>query len=123
MNFGDELSELGKHYSGVVSCPDCGCIEQSGFPRCPECGLFHSQIAMEQRDVPTKSTPAPKKEILDPSAYSMTANAEIPDEVFEESDEITQWKGGSTSFSFDDSDDPPVRKIVQGQDLPKSEEL
>ena len=78
---------------------------------------------MEQRDPPKNTAPSPKKEILDPSAYSMTANAEIPDEVFEESDDITQWKGGSSSFSFDDTNDPPLKKISVDKKVLKSEEL
>lgn len=77
---------------------------------------------MEQRDAPVRNQPVPKKMILDPSAYSMTANAEIPEETFDESDEITEWKGGSSTFSIDDDDDEPV-SMVDVQVLPDSEEL
>ena len=77
---------------------------------------------MEQRDAPVRNQPIPKKMILDPSAYSMTGNAEIPEETFDESDEITEWKGGSSSFSIDDDDDEPV-SMVNVQNLPDSEEL
>ena len=77
---------------------------------------------MEQRDAPVRNQPIPKKMILDPSAYSMTGNAEIPEETFDESDDITEWKGGSSSFSIDDDDDEPV-SMVNIQNLPDSEEL
>ena len=77
---------------------------------------------MEQRDAPVRNQPIPKKMVLDPSAYSMTGNAEIPEETFEESDEITEWKGGSSTFSIDDDDDEPV-SMVDVQTLPESEEL
>ena len=77
---------------------------------------------MEQRDAPVRSQPIPKKMVLDPSAYSMTGNAEIPEETFDESDEITEWKGGSSTFSIDDDDDEPV-SMVDVQTLPESEEL
>jgi len=76
---------------------------------------------MEQRDAPLRNQPVPKKMILDPSAYSMTGNAEIPEETFDESDEITEWKGGSSSFSIDDDDDPVSK--VDVQNLPDSEDL
>ncbi len=77
---------------------------------------------MEQRDAPVRNQPIPKKMILDPSAYSMTGNADIPEETFEESDEITEWKGGSSTFSIEDDDDEPV-SLVNVQNLPDSEEL
>tara|TARA_Y100001954_G_scaffold67649_2_gene73649 strand:- start:24175 stop:24525 length:351 start_codon:yes stop_codon:yes gene_type:complete len=116
------LKNIGEYYNSVVSCPDCGCIEKSGFPRCPECGLFHSQVAMEHRDAPLRNQPLPKKMILDPSVYSMTGNAEIPEETFDESDEITEWKGGSSTFSIDDYDDEPV-STINVENLPESEDL
>ena len=76
---------------------------------------------MEQRDAPVRNQPIPKKMILDPSAYSMTGNADIPEETFEESDEITEWKGGSSTFSIEDDDEPV--SMVNVQNLPDFEEL
>ena len=116
------MESIGEYYEGVVSCPDCGCIEKSGFPRCPECGLFHSQVAMEQRAAPVRSYSIPKKTILDPSAYSMTGDAEIPEETFDESEDITEWKGGSSMFNLDDDDQEPILvdeidNLPEGQDL------
>ena len=52
----------------------------------------------------------------------MTGNAEIPEETFDESDEITEWKGGSSTFSIDDDDDEPV-STINVENLPESEEL
>ena len=76
---------------------------------------------MEQRDAPVRNQPVPRKMVLDPSAYSMTGNADIPEETFEESDEITEWKGGSSTFSIEDDDEPV--SLVNVQNLPDSEEL
>ena len=79
---------------------------------------------MEQRDAPVRNQPVPKKMILDPSAYSMTGNAEIPEETFDESDEITEWKGGSSTFSIDEDDyDDEQVSMVDVRVLPDSEEL
>ena len=52
----------------------------------------------------------------------MTGNADIPEETFDESDEITEWKGGSSKFSIEDDDDEPL-SMVSIQNLPDSEEL
>ena len=62
-----------------------------------------------------------KKMILD--QYNINdPNAEIPEETFDESDEITEWKGGSSTFSIDDDDDEPV-STIKVENLPESEEL
>ena len=74
---------------------------------------------MEEREAPT---PAEIRETItnqpvDPSIYSVGPNATIPDENFDESEDVRSWEGGSTDFSFDEDDEPPVSKI----ELPEPE--
>ena len=60
----------------------------------------------EQRELEAASPP------LDPSVYSLGPNASIPEESFDESDDVRSWEGGSTDFTFDEDDDPPVAQIT-----------
>ncbi len=77
---------------------------------------------MEEREAPP---PAEQREqiesqaVLDPSVYSVGPNASIPDESFDESDDVRSWDGGSTDFTFDESDDAPLAKLQ----LPNAEVL
>ena len=59
----------------------------------------------EQQAIQDATTP------LDPSVYSLGPNASIPEESFDESDDVRRWDGGSTDFTFDEDDDPPVAKL------------
>ena len=71
---------------------------------------------MEDREPPS---PAEQQAIqdatappLDPSVYSLGPNASIPEESFDESEDVRRWDGGSTDFTFtDDDDDPPIAKL------------
>ena len=56
---------------------------------------------------------------IDPSIYSVGPNATIPDESFDESEDVRSWDGGSTDFTFDESEEAPVAKI----ELPEPEVL
>ena len=67
----------------------------------------------EQRELEAAATP------LDPSVYSLGPNASIPEESFDESDDVRSWEGGSTDFTFDEDDDPPVAHIT----LPEPEDV
>ena len=89
----------------AVRCPSCGTLEAKGTFKCPECGLFHSILPMEERKAPDPSERIEQREI-DPSAYSLSSNAKMIDESFEETNEIQSWTGGNTDFS--DLDDEPV---------------
>ncbi len=77
---------------------------------------------MEEREAPP---PLEQREhvetqaVMDPSVYSVGPNASIPDESFDESDDVRSWDGGSTDFTFDDSDEVPVAKLT----LPEAETL
>ena len=48
---------------------------------------------------------------IDPSVYSVGPNASIPEESFDESEDVRSWEGGSTDFSFDATDDRPLAPI------------
>lgn len=92
-------------FLSAVRCPSCGTLETKGTFKCPECGLFHSSLPMEERKAPDPSERTEQREI-DPSAYSLSSNAKVIDESFEETNEIQSWTGGNTDFS--DLDDEHV---------------
>jgi hypothetical protein len=108
-------------FRGMAACPVCGCIDRKGIYRCSECGTFHAGSIMVEREPPTVEELATHEApALDPSNYSLGPSAAIPDEEFDESDDVRSWDGGSSDFSFDESDEPPVAKI---QSLPEPETL
>ena len=92
-------------YAGLTTCPVCGCLDRKGTYRCHECGTFHAGSIMEEREAP-ESPIVEEKEPLDPSIYSLGPGAVLPEESFEESDDVKSWEGGSTDFSFEDDDEP-----------------
>ena len=108
-------------FSGVAVCPACGCIDRKGMYRCAECGTFHAGGIMEEREAPP---PSEQRELqlanqapLDPSVYSVGPSASIPEESFDESEDVRSWDGGSTDFSFDEDDEPPIASL----ELPAAE--
>jgi len=76
---------------------------------------------MDEREAPTAAEVRESTVVqtIDPSIYSVGPNATIPDETFDESEEVRSWDGGSTDFTFDESEDAPVAKI----ELPEPEVL
>ena len=69
---------------------------------------------MEEREAPPPSEQQDLQEsqpVLDPSVYSVGPNASIPEESFDESDDVRSWEGGSTDFTFDEIDEAPVAKL------------
>ena len=76
---------------------------------------------MEEREAPTAAEVRESTVVqtIDPSIYSVGPNATIPDESFDESEDVRSWDGGSTDFTFDESEDAPVAKI----ELPQPEVL
>ena len=113
----DPLDEL----SGYAVCPVCGCFDRKGMYRCSECGTFHAGGIMEEREAPTAAEVRDSIVVqpIDPSIYSVGPNATIPDESFDESEDVRSWDGGSTDFTFDESEEAPVAKI----ELPEPEVL
>ena len=118
MKKSDPLERL----NGLAVCPVCGCFDRKGMYRCSECGTFHAGGIMEEREAPP---PSEQRELeaaatpLDPSVYSLGPNASIPEESFDESDDVRSWEGGSTDFTFDEDEDPPVAHIT----LPEPEDI
>jgi hypothetical protein len=109
-----------RHFAGSVSCPVCGCLDRKGVYRCAECGTFHAGSIMEEREAPPPQVRSDEPETpLDPSIYSLGPNAAIPEETFDESDDVREWGGGSTDFSFEEDDEPPLRK--EATSLPEPE--
>ena len=108
--------------NGLAVCPVCGCIDRKGMYRCSECGTFHAGAIMEDREPPAPSEQLLQQQELnqplDPSVYSLGPNAAIPDETFDESEDVRHWDGGSTDFTFED-DGPPVAKL----ELPAAEDI
>ena len=106
-------------FAGVATCPVCGCLERRGMYRCAECGTFHAGSIMEEREAPPPSQQVEiAVEPVDPSVYSVGPNAVIPEESFDETDDVRQWDGGTSDFTVDDVDSP-VRLIEER--LPKAE--
>ena len=74
---------------------------------------------MEEREAPKQPAPA---RAIDPSHYSLSAEAGVNSETFEESEDIRSWEGGNTDFSFDEEDaivEPPLKSVIG--DKPKPE--
>ena len=93
-------------FRGLAACPVCGCLERRGMYRCPECGTFHAGSIMEEREAPPVQMQVEVDEkTIDPSVYSLGPNATIPEESFDESDDVRSWDGGSTDFSFDEDEE------------------
>ena len=70
---------------------------------------------MEEREAPPLAEQKDIQEnlpVLDPSVYSVGPNASIPEESFDESDDVRSWNGGSTDFTFDEGDETPVAKLA-----------
>ena len=110
-------------YSNLAACPNCGCLERKGTVRCAECGTFHSGIHMEERIVDEHAPPIERAPI-DPSAYSLSGNQEAPNETFEETEDLVSWDGGSSDFTMDDQEGPPLSRVDPDElELPLPEDL
>lgn len=99
-------------FTGMAYCPVCGSLEKKGTFRCLGCGAFHSNAHLVDREPPPpeeKISPVETQNI-NPLAYSMGPNQKILEEEFEQSDDVVDWEGGSTDFTFEDDADIP-RKI------------
>jgi hypothetical protein len=65
---------------------------------------------MEERIV-SDTTVRIEREPIDPSAYSLSGNHAVPDEVFEETEEIVNWDGGSSDFTMDEIEEKPLSRV------------
>ena len=118
MTVEDKLSA----FKGKSACPVCGCIEPKGSVRCAECGTFHSGIHLEEREAPLPSA-LPEREVIDPMVYSLSDQLAIPDEQFQEIEDIASWEGGSTDFTVEDDGKPLSRIDPDDLELPEPEVL
>ena len=74
---------------------------------------------MEEREAPPPSQQVEiAVEPVDPSVYSVGPNAVIPEESFDETDDVRQWDGGTSDFTVDDVDSPVL--LIEER-LPKAE--
>lgn len=109
-------------FQGKSTCPVCGCIEPKGSVRCAECGTFHSGIHLEEREAPLPGTLS-EREVIDPMVYSLSDKHAIPDEQFQQIEEISSWQGGSTDFTVGEDEKPLARIDPDELDLPEPEVL
>lgn len=65
--------------------------------------------------IPTDSTP------IDPAIYSLGPNAAIPEESFDETEDVRAWNGGSSDFSFEEDD--VISAVPVETQLPLAETL
>lgn len=78
---------------------------------------------MEERIVDEHSPPIERAPI-DPSAYSLSGSQETPQETFEETEDLVSWDGGSSDFTMDDQEEPPLSRVDPDElDLPEPEDL
>ena len=91
-------------FKNMSSCSNCGCIDTVGTFRCVGCGTFHSNAHLVDREAPPLESRTVENIALDPSAYSMGPGVNIPEEDFEESDEVRSWLGSTSDFSLEDDE-------------------
>ena len=78
---------------------------------------------MEERVVDEHAAPIERAPI-DPSAYSLSGTQDTPQETFEETEDLVSWDGGSSDFTMDDREEPPLSRIDPDDlDLPEPEDL
>ena len=110
-------------FSGKSTCPSCGCIDHRGSFRCVGCGAFHSSAHLVDRDAPPPEDRLIEDSNIDPLAYSLKPNQKIIEESFEESEDVVQWRGGSTDFTITDENLNVAKNKNLEQDIPQPEEL
>ena len=110
-------------FIGKSTCPSCGCIDNRGSFRCLGCGAFHSSVHLVDRDAPPPEDRVIEDPNIDPLAYSLKPNQKIIEESFEESEDVVQWRGGSTDFTITEEEQNISTSEIVNQKIPKSEEL
>ena len=110
-------------FSGKSTCPSCGCIDYRGSFRCVGCGAFHSSAHLVDREAPPPEDRLIEDSNIDPLAYSLKPNQKIIEESFEESEDVVQWRGGSTDFTITDENLNVAKNKNLGQDIPQPEEI
>ncbi|DAC58165.1 MAG TPA: hypothetical protein HA354_04175 [Candidatus Poseidoniaceae archaeon] len=115
------VEDVLNQFTGMAVCPVCGSIEKKGSFRCLGCGAFHSNAHLVDRDAPPPQEKSQETDLqkINPLAYSMGPNQKILEEEFEQSEDVTDWQGGSTDFSFQDDTEPSEKvdehKVVRAK--------
>ncbi len=78
---------------------------------------------MEEREAPPPGPAPPVTDSapIDPAIYSLGPNAAIPEESFDETEDVRAWNGGSSDFSFEDDD--VISQVPVETQLPPVEPL
>ena len=78
---------------------------------------------MEEREAPPPGLASTPTDItpIDPAIYSLGPNAAIPEESFDETEDVRAWNGGSSDFSFEEDDVIPAAPVKT--QLPPAEDL
>ncbi len=106
-------SDYLQYFKDKSTCPNCGCIDVKGTFRCVGCGTFHSTAHLIERDAPPIESRIIDDIEIDPSAYSMGPNQIIPEESFEQSDEVINWEGSSSDFSIPENSDKVLTEQLE----------
>jgi len=65
---------------------------------------------MEERFVPANAEPV-RREPIDPAAYSLSTEQALPDEIFEETEDLVNWDGGSSDFTMEEIEERPLARV------------
>ena len=113
-----------KLFNDMSVCPVCGSIDKKGSFRCLGCGAFHSTAHLVDRSAPPPEERKIEPLDVNPLAYSMGPDQKIIEEEFEQSEDVVNWQGGSTDFSFEEDINEKVDNALAEADLSKEiEEL
>ena len=96
---GDPLSTL----LDVQICPSCQAFEAAGSHQCFECGSFHGGAILSSEPPPPEEGDEVPHVAEDLLMYSLNPHTEIINEEFVSSEQtVKPWKGGGTTFNFDE---------------------
>ena len=65
---------------------------------------------MEERNVLPNAEPI-QREPIDPTAYSLSSEQALPDEIFEETEDLVNWDGGSSDFTMEEIEERPLSRV------------
>tara|TARA_B110000444_G_scaffold257797_1_gene297096 strand:+ start:1517 stop:1768 length:252 start_codon:yes stop_codon:yes gene_type:complete len=79
---------------------------------------------MDERKDPNPTVAPVERAPIDPTAYSLSGDQAVPEESFEETEEIVHWDGGSSDFTMEDVDEPPLARVDPDElEFPEPEDL
>jgi predicted ATP-dependent serine protease len=94
-------------FEGLLTCPDCGTLQNSSATRCPECGLFNTPTTLRPEATVEEARAEAKSRSsmpIDPTHYSLNPSGPIVEsEETEDSTSVSKpWQGGVTDFTFEE---------------------